>query len=222
MIPFIDIHTHFEKKDFNVLSVLNHTQKGGFPLSNTELKQPKSIGLHPWFLTKENFERDFEKLTQVIHNQDIIALGECGLDRLKGEDLTFQIQAFEAQIRLAELVKKPVIIHCVKAYNEVILLKRQLKPTVPFIIHGFNQNDVILKDLLKNDFYISIGAALLKADSKASKGIPNINSDRLFFETDDKNISIAFIYEKAADILGLEMAELRKRIEQNFKRCFKG
>lgn len=224
MIPFIDIHTHFENTDSAVIAVLNHTQKDSFatPLLNEmqpifQNQSPKSAGLHPWFLTKENFDADFEKLSQLIHNQDIIALGECGLDRLKGEDLAFQTLAFEAQIRLAESVKKPVIIHCVKAYNEIVSLKRKLKPTVPLIIHGFNQNETILKDLVKNGFYISMGAAILKADSHATTYISKIPLTRLFLETDDKDVSIKVIYEKAGGILDIEVSELKRLIHQNFQ-----
>jgi TatD DNase family protein len=222
MTPFIDIHTHFENFNAGIIAVLNHTQKEYFSLAKLDNTQPKSetrnsksIGLHPWFLTKENFETDFNKLTQFIENQNIIALGECGLDRLKGESLAFQSYAFEAQIRLAESVKKPVIIHCVKAYNEIISIKRKLKPTVPLIIHGFNQNEAILKDLLKNGFYISLGAAILKTDSNAAKHISKVSLDRLFFETDDENVSIIDIYEKAAQILNIEIPELKKIIHQN-------
>jgi TatD DNase family protein len=228
MIPFIDIHTHFENTDAAVVAVLNHTQKDAFFMAYTEasqlkseIKNSKSMGLHPWFLTKDNFESDFEKLSQHVQNQEIIALGECGLDRLKGEDLAFQTRAFEAQIHLAESVKKPIIIHCVKAYNEVIVLKKKLKPTIPLIIHGFNQNETILKDLVKNGFYISLGAAVLKEGSNAVKYISHIPLNQLFLETDDKKVSIIAIYEKSAEILGMDLEELKSLIFQNFKACFK-
>jgi TatD DNase family protein len=227
MIPFIDIHTHFENTDAAVIAVLNHTQKDAFFITNTETKNskpntrnPKSVGLHPWFLKKDNFENDFEKLSQHIENQEIIALGECGLDRLKGEDLAFQTHAFEAQIRLAESVQKPVIIHCVKAYNEVISLKKKLKPTIPLIIHGFNQNETILKDLVKNGFYISLGAAVLKEDSNAAKYISQIPLNQIFLETDDKEVSIIAIYEKSAELLGVDLEGLKGLVFQNFKVCF--
>jgi TatD DNase family protein len=227
MTPFTDIHTHFENSNAGIIAVLNHTQKEDFSLAKlantppkSETRNPKSIGLHPWFLTKENFETDFNKLTQLIENEDIIALGECGLDRLNGEDLAFQSYAFEAQIRLAESVKIPLIIHCVKAYNEIISLKRQIKPTVPLIIHGFNQNETILKDLLKYGFYISIGTAIFKTESNAAKYISKIPMDRLFLETDDKNVSIIGIYEKAAEKLDMEVLSLKKNIHQNLLDIF--
>jgi TatD DNase family protein len=235
MIPFIDIHTHFENTDTAVLAVLNHTQKDDFfstitdesnpklatRNSKSKTQNPKSIGLHPWFLTKDNFENDFEKLVQCAQNQEVIALGECGLDRLKGEDLAFQTHAFEAQIRLAESVQKPIIVHCVKAYNEVISLKKKLKPTVPLIIHGFNQNETILKDLVKNEFYISVGVAVLKENSNAAKYMSHIPLSQLFLETDDKEVSIIAVYEKSAMVLGMDLEGLKSVVFQNFKACFK-
>ncbi len=216
MTPFVDIHTHFKNNDADVISVLNITQQGQF-VENTEGGY-FSAGLHPWFLSKDNFETDLNKLTQLIDNQSVIFLGECGLDRLKGEDLAFQTQIFEAQIRLAESYSKPVIIHCVRAFNEIIAIKKRLKPRVPLIIHGFNQNKILLDDLIKNDFYISIGTLILKKESNAVQALHIIPNERLFFETDDKNMSIKTVYEKAAEVLNIELEDLKKIIFDNFNR----
>jgi TatD DNase family protein len=172
MIPFIDFHTHQNYDDNEVVFVRNLSQNEWQNLENiercdipnsfgTEGVSKFSLGLHPWFLTKENFNSDFKKLTQLVDNQSVMIIGECGLDRLKGEDLNFQTEAFAAQILLAESCRKSVVIHCVKAYSELIALKKKLNPHVPMIVHGFNQNEQILKELLKNDFHISIGTAIL-------------------------------------------------------------
>jgi TatD DNase family protein len=127
MIPFIDFHTHQNYEDSETVFVKNLSQNEWQNLGNTEGASKFSIGLHPWFLTKENFNFDFEKLTQLIDNQNVMMIGECGLDRLRGEDLAFQTEAFAAQIQLAESYQKPVVIHCVKAYGELIALKKKVK-----------------------------------------------------------------------------------------------
>ena len=106
MIPFVDIHTHFPKTDENVISIQNFSQNEWKNLFYTEGGHFASVGLHPWFLTKENNEKDFEKLAQLIENQNIIAIGECGLDKLRGESLDFQINIFTKQIQLAESIQK--------------------------------------------------------------------------------------------------------------------
>ncbi len=121
----------------------------------------------------------------LIDNQSVIFLGECGFDRLKGEDLAFQTTVFEAQIRLAESISKPVVIHCVKAFNEIISIKKRLKPSIPLIIHGFHQNKTILNDLIK---------------------------------TDDIDMSIKAVYEKAAEVLNMDLSNLKKIVFDNFNK----
>ena len=220
MIPFIDIHTHFAKRAENVLSIQNFSQNEWENAAYTEGGVFASVGLHPWFLTQENAEQDFEKLSQLIVNQNIIAIGECGLDKLRGENLDFQTQIFEKQIQLAESIQKPVIIHCVRAFNEVIILKKKLKPTIPLIIHGFNKNEMILAELLKNEFYISIGANILRGPFDFQKSVLSIPLDRLFFETDDKDIMIQSVYEAYSDLSKIEINDLKSIIYNHFKTHF--
>lgn len=242
--PFIDIHTHRREPSEGVITVSNYAQKDVF----TEGPTLATVGLHPWFLTRENFENDFKNLTQLIENQQVIGIGECGLDKLRGEDLAFQTKVFEAQIRLAESVSKPVVIHCVRAFSEIIAIKKRLKPSVPLIIHGFNRNETVLKELLRHDFFISIGAAILPkkhvnalekrgfalakaefvlarheatAEASFSKVVQQIPLDRLFFETDDAdNVFIIDVYQAASEILDIDLSRLKSIVYDNFKRLF--
>ena len=232
--PFIDLHTHRRSTASGVVAVSNFSQKDLENEQNTEGSLLASVGLHPWFLTKENFENDFKKLTQLVDNHNVVAIGECGLDKLRGEDLPFQTKAFEAQIRLAQSVSKPVLIHCVRAFNEVIAVKKRLNPTIPLVIHGFNKNANVLNELLRHGFFISIGAAILTQNSKHvtqnlqntegspfAKNLLNIPLDRLFFETDDaENIDISTIYQAAAKVLEKDINDLKSIIYANFKRYF--
>ena len=221
MIPFVDIHTHFPKTDENVISIQNFSQNEWKNLFYTEGGHFASVGLHPWFLTNENSEKDFEKLTQLIENQNIIAIGECGLDKLRGESLDFQINIFTKQIQLAESIQKPVIIHCVRAFNEVIALKKKLKPTIPMIIHGFNKNETVLKELIKNGFYVSIGAVLLRGSENFKKTVLQMPTERLFFETDDQNIDVQQIYEAYCKAADMELNNLKSIIYENYLRNFR-
>ncbi len=223
MIPFVDIHTHFRNNKPDVISVLNISQKDILfhnrdSLSSAADSTYFSAGLHPWFLNTDNFELDFSTLSEQMKCQRVIALGECGLDRLKGADLTFQTPVFEAQIRLAVSFSKPVVIHCVKAFNEIIAIKKRLKPHIPLIIHGFNQNKTILADLIKNDFYISIGEKVVHANSNAAAVVKWIPVERLFLETDDIEMDITTVYEKVAELKAMELAELKSNIVDNFNR----
>ena len=59
-----------------------------------------------------------------------LALGECGLDKKVQTPLDLQQEVFERQLTLAEKYKKPVIIHCVAAFQELIAIKKKLKLSV--------------------------------------------------------------------------------------------
>jgi TatD DNase family protein len=232
--PFVDVHTHRQNTSASVISVSNFSQKDFENSDFTEGSVLASVGLHPWFLTKEKFEKDFEKISQLVKSQHVIAIGECGLDKLKGEDLAFQSAAFEAQIRLAESVSKPVMIHCVRAFGEVVAVKKRLKPTVPFIIHGFNKKGKVLGELLRHDFFISIGASILSKKQSNTDSLSRLHGrssfaemmrkiplDRLFFETDDaENVEISTIYEAASEMLNLELSYLKSIIYDNFRKVF--
>ena len=228
MIPFVDIHTHFPKTAENVISIQNFAQNewknplftDGTSRDSREGGHWVSVGLHPWFLTKENSEKDFEKLCQLVDNQYIVAIGECGLDKLHGESLDFQTAIFTKQIQLAESVRKPVIIHCVRAFNEVIALKKRLKPTVPMIIHGFNKGETILKELLKNGFFISIGAAILRGDKKFENAVLQIPIDRLFFETDDSDYDVRLVYTAFCEAAAMNLMNLKSHIYENVENVF--
>ena len=223
MIPFVNIHTHFAPSDKNVLSIQNFTQNewknAAFVIARNEATEGvhfASVGLHPWFLTKENGEKDLETLAELLKNPNVLAVGECGLDKLKGESLDVQTLFFEAQIRLAEAVRKPGIIHCVRAFNEIIVVKKRLKPSVPLVIHGFNKNEIILAELLKNDFYISIGHAILRGSDEFKKNVLSIPLDRLFFETDDKDVAVQSIYEAYSELAEMDLNDLKSVVYKNF------
>lgn len=223
MIPFVDIHTHFRNNKPDVVSVLNITQKDFLfhnrdSLSSAIGSSYYSAGLHPWFLNADNFEADFNRLSELVKHPRIISVGECGLDRLKGADLAFQTHVFEAHIRLAESVSKPVVIHCVKAFNEIMALKKRLKPHIPLIIHGFNQNPTILVELIKNDFYISIGEKVVHPNSNAAEALNRTPTERLFLETDDIEMDITAVYEKVAELKGMDLAALKGNLVDNFNR----
>ncbi len=223
MTPFIDIHTHsnISPPDWSndtYIVIRNLTQNDWDTEGGQYASQLFSTGLHPWFLTCDNAESDFEKLTQLAENQDFILLGECGLDRLKGEPMDFQMAIFEQQIELAEKLQKPIIIHCVRAFSELIFLKKRLNPSVPMIVHGFNQNEKILNSLIEHDFYISIGAAIFRTDSNAQKLVKKIPLTHLFLETDDSSYTIRTIYVATSEILAKPISYLKTVIYQNYER----
>lgn len=205
----LNIHNHHKSPK----SIFNH-----YPGDEIQ-DEYFSIGIHPWYL--DNPEEQFQQLKEKSKSVKCLAIGECGLDKLTKAPLPLQTEFFIKQIHLAEELQKPVIIHCVKAHNEMLKIVKELKPKIPLIFHGFNQKQTILDSLKEYPFYFSFGKDLLTENSNAQKVLLNINLNQVFFETDDnENISIAEIYHKASKLLNLSLQELETRIEENFKKVF--
>ncbi|MET3128532.1 TatD DNase family protein [Arcicella rosea] len=212
---YLNIHTHQTSTEKDILSIINaQTASGWMDIAVGKF----SVGLHPWYIKPENIDEDFVQLEELARQPNVLAIGECGLDRLIDLDMSFQEEVFIRQIRLAETLQKPVIIHCVKAFSELIMLKKKLKPSIPMIVHGFNNNAQICRQLVNHQFYLSLGSALLNSESNASKNILTIPIQQLFLETDDKNCFISTIFAHASTYLTEPVEVLQEQILQNFKR----
>lgn len=211
---YLNIHTHHPSTENDTLSIVNaQTDSGWMDMAVGKF----SVGLHPWYIKPESIDEDFAQLEKLARQPNVLAIGECGLDRLIALDLRFQEEVFIRQIRLAESLQKPVIIHCVKAFSELIALKKKVKPSIPMIVHGFNNNAQIAEELIKHDFYLSFGMALLNYESNASKIISTMPIQQLFLETDDKNCFISTIFAHASNYLNQPVEVLQEQILQNFK-----
>lgn len=188
---------------------------------NTDLEQVEerimSVGIHPYHANL--IEDNFLKIEQNALKKNCVAIGEIGLDQLKGPDFEIQKQVFTKQVLIAERMELPVILHCVKSWNEVLEIKRQTQPKQTWIFHGFNKVG-ILKSILKEGLMISIGASIL-TNKKLQHALITIPSECLLLETDDAPIDIFEIYKKVSEIKQISLQALEKIIEDNFKRTFK-
>ncbi|MFF5383208.1 TatD family hydrolase [Pedobacter suwonensis] len=208
-MDFLDIHTHKVATQNGVVSIqsLSLTQDIFLAMPKTK---PISVGLHPWFAKIEHLDPQMKYLIVVANQANVKQIGECGLDRLRGENLENQIIILEKQIELAEKIRKPLILHCVKCFAELIAIKDRLRVKVPMIIHGFNKNEELGKQLLDKGFILSFGLTILKENSGAAKLIQTTNN--FFLETDDADISIEEIYRTAAILKKCTVDELKARI----------
>lgn len=180
-----------------------------------------SYGLHPWNIDAASSDEYIRKLEIKANEKRCIAIGECGLDKLSKVPFELQETVFVEHIRIANHYQKPLIIHCVKAFNELVNCLNLNDNKVPVIIHGFNNNENIARVLLDNGCYFSFGKALLGYESNAAKAIRNIGRKNFFLETDDSDFSIKYIYKKASEILGIDEEILQQQIQSNFENIFK-
>jgi TatD DNase family protein len=209
---YINIHSH---SDIGSFCILNSE-----PGDKLDPEKIYSVGAHPWNISKYKLPDVIEEIKEKSKLSNVIAIGECGLDRLTDSPMRYQEQIFTEQIRIAEQAKKPVIIHCVKAFDDVIRIKKKLNTSIALIIHGYNNNEEIAAQLIKNNFYLSFGKALMIEGSNAQKVLKQTMTDRIFLETDDATGPIKSIFEKAAELKGISVEELKKIIVTNFKSVF--
>ena len=216
-ILLIDFHHHHQFSAPDTLSIRSFNQKEQALFA--EWKAPCSVGLHPWFVSAVKGIRDEQLnwLSRVAQDEKVLFIGECGLDKLQGPDLIDQMFVFEYCIQLAESLSKPLVIHCVRAYEELLRLVNKCQASIPLVIHGFARKPSVLAPLIKQGFFISYGAAILAPNSAAAKSLALTPLDQLFLETDDKVLPIADLYARAAQIKGLTFAALEAAIQSNWE-----
>lgn len=216
MTPFVDAHTHQPPSPaLSEVTILN-VVIGRDPLL-TNL--PSSVGIHPWYIADDP-KPQLAQLHEWATYPNVRAIGECGLDRLRGPSLTMQQAVFEQQIALSETLKKPLIIHCVRAFPEVLATHKRLKPTQPWVLHGVNNRLSMVQPLLNSRLYASFGVALLRPDSPARQVLQATPPAQILLETDEANLPIQTIYEAAANCLNWPLERLKEQIWENATRVF--
>ena len=209
---FYNLHTHKSSHQENVLEIVNQ-----YPNEFDVNVKYFSIGIHPWHIDVEKTAHYLEIIEEKLQLKNCLALGECGLDKRIETPLEIQTEVFEKQLILAQKYKKPVILHCVSAYQEVIEIKKRLKIDVPMVIHGFSKNEQVAKSLLDNGFYLSFGKYLLR-NPELSSVFEKVPNHQFLLETDMIDETIFDVYEKAASI---KKNDIENTVEANFKSIFK-
>lgn len=170
-----------------------------------------SVGLHPWKVT-EAWQEEMALLREAVQRTDVWAIGECGLDKVKGEALSVQLEAFRAHITLAEEVRKPMIIHCVRAFDELLMLRRELevackqkgRDAQAWVIHGFRGKPEQAKQLMTKGMLLSFGHQY----NLETLRFVFTSSCPFYLETDDLRFSIRQIYEQVAHYLDVDISRL--------------
>jgi|GEM_PF-609406 len=160
-----------------------HFTKG---LSKKYREVEYTLGLHPWFARSWKPDK-IKLLLDANYSSNVIGIGEIGLDRFR-KDISSpnQIDIFRSQLEFACEKNLPVVLHCVRAYNELIeILKNTGVPHCGGIIHDFSSGPQIAETLL--DLNISISAGGYYADTPSAKAIEALKSawpENLLLETD--------------------------------------
>ena len=188
---FFDCHTHFPRLGavYN-LSLAELRLDPPYPVSGQYL----SVGLHPWWITPE-WESDFKQVCLWAQQPQVVAIGETGLDRVQSPAVfSVQEEIFRAHIALSESCGKPIIIHCVKALDELLALRKELRPTQPWVFHGFRGKPQQAESLLRAGFSLSFG------EHFHPESVRLCPPDRICIETDESTLPIEKIGQRIKQI----------------------
>lgn len=175
---------------------------------------PFSIGIHPKDIDAQ-WTQHFGIVEQYALDKNCFAIGECGLDGLVPVDCKLQEEVFQRHISLANTIRKPIIIHCVRLHAQ--LLKFRKVAQTPMIVHGFNKKATIGNTLLDHGFYLSFGKAVLQNVS-LQNFVKDCPLNQLFLETDDADFDIKDLYETVATLKGISVEQLYLCIIDNLER----
>lgn len=180
-----DIHAHHPAKGH--VAVISCSPAMYQDIKNKYPESYFSVGIHPWDTLKldspDIIKREFEILDRVAKENSVVAIGETGLDALKGASLTSQEAVFRHHIELSEQLCKPLVIHCVKAWDKLLALHKEYSPRQNWAIHGFRGKPELARQLVSRGIYLSLG-------NKFNSGILDVVPQEFILSETDESDSL--------------------------------
>lgn len=210
-LPYIDFHTHRQVHagESDVLEIVSMHEK------TKDDNAWQTIGYHPWWTHSILEPFRLQDISMAIStNKKCIALGECGLDGIKGGSVDVQEKNFELQLELAEKLKVPVIIHCVRRYDRLLQIRRHWKDQL-WVVHGYRRNKQLTRQVLDAGIRVSVSPFPDPNESFAEM-LRFLPDDAFFIETDsDRRVDIRGRYQLMAELRKIDTFALRKQMYQN-------
>ncbi len=215
---YIDIHTHDSipvPGIFAVENIMAHEDR-----DPSEISAPVyTAGIHPWHLGENNAEVLLTYIRKLAPEANLIAFGEAGFDKLRGPSYEIQKAVFHEQLKIAGEFNKPLVIHCVRAWNELLEAHRDEKPETPWLVHGFRGKKDLAFQLIRRGMYLSFWFDFV-VRPESSELLKSLPPERMFLETDGAPVDIRDIYTKVAADLGMSVDRLKEQIMNNYMMLF--
>lgn len=220
---YIDLHTHKitpSKALFVLNSRFGHSSEQIDAHKQESFKKQcralYSHGLHPWDASELNCRpQTWQEIEKVCSHDEVIFIGESGFDQIKKENWNWQEAAFLNQISLSENLRKPMIIHNVRAGQKILEMRKKSRAQMPWILHDFNGNEQMIDMFKDGHFFFSLGTNFMRSQSKIISNIDHIPREKLLFETDENTFTIEKVYEKYEFLSGIDTEQLQAKIIQN-------
>lgn len=235
----LDIHTHHPAPQSEAVISMTPSQFADYLAAIPNLQSPSgilnlqspsgspnrfSLGFHPWEALPS--PDDWRVLEELAKRPEVVAIGECGFDKAHDAARTihegkpsvpfaFKMLAFRRHFELSERLHKPMILHCVKADDIILVLKRELQPTQPWVIHGFRGKPQAAEQLMRAGILLSFGEKFNEETLRL------VGPDRLISETDESPLSIEEIIGLQSAALQVDFEELKAKIAANISAVIK-
>lgn len=214
-MEYYDIHTHRTHHDPHIREIENIILRDGAGLPPLAPGRFYSAGIHPRCIPPNPPETALiRRIEEQLRHPRIVAVGECGLDTFADSARSLQNRIFQFQITLSETLRKPLIIHCVKAWDEIIRLHGSLRPAQTWIIHGFRGKPQLAGMLLRHGMWLSVG---IHFPLTLAQAVP---LDRILPETDDDPEPVTAVYERMARSWNIPLPEVQAQMRENVTRLF--
>ena len=203
----LDIHTHVSSP--SLACIVNAEVLNFAPQAHAFY----SVGVHPWH-TSTDVKQAWEHVQQWAGHPSVLAIGEAGIDKLRGGPIDYQLDVFEQHIALSESVGKPLVIHCVKAFNELISLHKHYRPKQCWVVHGYRNNWHIAQQLLAEGLFLSFGERF------NAEVVQHMPEERMFAETDESALPITAIIQQLADCRQVSVETFVQQLHESVRFFF--
>lgn len=195
MLKILDIHTHHPAPQPEALVCV--TPENFNPIEG----QLYSVGIHPWDTINDISDDTWKAFEEACRHPQVRAVGECGIDLVKGGPLFKQMQVMKRQIDLSEELQKPLVIHNVHAHDIIIGMKKDMKPTQNWLVHGFRGKPTVAGMLTDAGIWLSFN------DKFNDAAVPQVPIDLLLAETDESSTPITEIITALSSLRGHDLTD---------------
>ncbi|BFM08653.1 TatD family hydrolase [Halioxenophilus aromaticivorans] len=145
-----------------------------------------ACGRHPWWIGENDDLSIFaQALLENAEASCCVAIGETGIDGLRGVDVNLQQRWFEQHLKVAEALNKPIVVHAVRAHPLIQRTLAKYKGLVRGVIHGFSGSPELAQQYWKLGFHLGIGGTITyPRGSKTQQAVKALPLEAIVLETD--------------------------------------
>ena len=211
-VTLFNAHTHTPPQRPDELAIVDISPAPGVSSpSDTELPRLCSVGLHPYYVGLVD-EAEVEMLS---HRPEVVAIGESGLDRLATAPMEAQEAAFLRMIALSEARGLPLIIHCVRAFDRLLALRKTSRTRQAWVVHGFRGKPELARQLTDAGLILSFGVYY---NEQTLLAMPE---GTFLLETDDADLPLPELYRRVAALRREPADELARSVMMLANRVFR-